>query len=357
MLESMSAIMPMWAARSLAALVTISLAYVAGLVVRRMTAHRLSALVRRTQGQWDDAVVAAVTRRIPFWGLLVGVYLASGFWTLPPQAANVLNRVLFTLAAGSATFVAAHVAAAFTVEYGHRLADDLPMTSLMRNIVYVAVIVVGGLTILNGIGVAITPMLTALGVGGLAVALALQDTLANLFAGFYITVARQIRVGHYLKLDSGEEGYLVDIGWRSARIRMLPNNLVLVPNAKLAQAIVTNFDLPEKEMAVLVEVGVDYDSDLRHVERVTVEVAREVLSTTPGGVGTFEPFIRYHTFGDSSVNFTVILRAREFVDQYVIKHEFVKRLHERYAAEHITIPFPIRTIVSRPPSEGDTRAA
>jgi small-conductance mechanosensitive channel len=357
MIDLLAVVLPVWAAHAVAALLSIGLSYVVALVVRRMLAHRLLALARRTQGRWDDAVVAAVTRRIPFWGLLIGLYLASGFWTLPTQAANVFNKALFVLAAGSATALAAQVAAALAGEYGHRVADDLPMTSIMRNIVYVAVVIVGGLTILNGVGVAIAPMLTALGVGGLAVALALQDTLANLFAGFYITIGRQIRVGHYLKLDSGEEGYLVDIGWRAARIRMLPNNLVLVPNAKLAQAIVTNCDLPDKEMAVLVDVGVDYDSDLRHVERVTIEVAREVLQTTPGGVETFDPFIRYHTFADSSVNFTVILRAREFVDQYLIKHEFVKQLHERYAHEGITIPFPIRTIVSRSSSDAASRAA
>ena len=117
--------------------------------------------------------------------------------------------------------------------------------------------------------------------GGLAVALALQDTLANLFAGFYVTLARQIRVGDYVRLETGEEGYLVDIAWRATRIRMLPNNTVVVPNAKLAQAIVINYHLPDKELAVLVDLGVDYDSDLEHVERVTCDVAREVMRSVP----------------------------------------------------------------------------
>jgi small-conductance mechanosensitive channel len=129
---------------------------------------------------------------------------------------------------------------------------------------------------------------------------------------------------------------------------MLANNLVLVPNAKLAQAIVVNHHLPSHELAVLVEVGVDYASDLRHVERVVTEVGRQVMSDVSGGVSTFEPFIRYHTFADSSINFTVILRAKEFVDQYLIKHEFVKRLHTRFNHEGIVIPFPVRTIAHRP---------
>jgi small-conductance mechanosensitive channel len=194
-------------------------------------------------------------------------------------------------------------------------------------------------------------MLTALGVGGLAVALALQDTLANLFAGVYVTMAGQIRVGDYVRLDSSGEGYVTDIGWSSTRIQMLANNVILVPNGKLAQAIVTNYYLPDRELAVLVQVGVDYSSDLAHVERVTSQVAKETLQSVPGGVVEFDPFIRYHTFADSSINFTVILRGREYVDQHLLKHEFIKRLHERYGREGITIPFPIRTIVRRDPSD------
>ena len=125
---------------------------------------------------------------------------------------------------------------------------------------------------------------------------------------------------------------------------MLPNNVVLVPNEKLTKAIVTNYYLPDKEMAVLVNLGVHYNTDLNKAEKVTVEVAREVMKEIPGGVPEFEPFIRYHTFADFSINFTVILRAKEFVDQYLIKHEFIKRLHERYAKEGIVIPYPIRAI-------------
>jgi small-conductance mechanosensitive channel len=118
----------------------------------------------------------------------------------------------------------------------------------------------------------------------------------------------------------------------------------LVPNEKLTKAIITNYYLPDKELAVLVEAGVHYNSDLSKVEKVTCEVAREVMNEVAGGVPHFEPFIRYHTFADFSINFTVILRAKEFVDQYLIKHEFIKRLHERYNKEGIIIPYPIRAI-------------
>ncbi|MDH5443584.1 MAG: mechanosensitive ion channel, partial [Hadesarchaea archaeon] len=103
--------------------------------------------------------------------------------------------------------------------------------------------------------------------------------------------------------------------------------------------------LPEPQMACLVQVGVSYDSDLEKVERVTIDVGKKVLKKVTGGVPEFEPFIRYHTFSDFSINFTVILRVKEFVDKYLITHEFVKELHKRYRKEGITIPFPIRTIL------------
>jgi small-conductance mechanosensitive channel len=123
--------------------------------------------------------------------------------------------------------------------------------------------------------------------------------------------------------------------------------MVLVPNNKLAQATIVNYYLPSRELAVLVEVGVAYDSDLQKVERVTGEVGKAVMAEVAGGVPEFDPFIRIHTLGEYSVNFTVILRGKEFVDQYLIKHEFIKRLLARYRAEGIEIPFPIRTMIER----------
>lgn len=125
---------------------------------------------------------------------------------------------------------------------------------------------------------------------------------------------------------------------------MLPNNVVLVPNDKLTKVIITNYNLPDKELAVLVNMGVHYNSDLEKVEAITCEVAKEVMKEVKGGVPGFEPFIRYNAFGDSSINFTVIMRAKEFTDQYLIKHEFIKKLHRRYNREGIVLPYPIRAI-------------
>jgi small-conductance mechanosensitive channel len=319
-------------------------------VGRALGAIATSRVSRRLPGQqhaWVQTAVLVVRQRLPRWSLLVGVWVSAGFWPLTTEAQLLVARAVFVLGAASVTLAAATVASRVVDSYGPVIAPALPVSSLTRNIAWALIAVLGLLVILNGLGLSITPMLTALGVGGLAVALALQEPLANFFAGLFLTLSGQIRIGDYIKLDSGQEGYVLDFSWRSTRLRMLANNLVIVPNAKLAQAIVLNHQLPSQDLAVLVEVGVDYASDLGQVERVVTEVGRAVMAEVPGGVADFEPFIRYHTFADSSINFTVILRGKEFVDQYLIKHEFVKRLHARFNQEGIVIPFPIRTLIQR----------
>jgi small-conductance mechanosensitive channel len=258
---------------------------------------------------------------------------------------GIAEKLLVALLILSITFWAAGLVASLLRNAASLWgAAGAPMAGVVRQVVRIAVIAVGGLVLLGTLGVSVTPILTTLGIGGLAVALALQETLANLFAGIYLTLAGTIRVGDFVRLESGEEGFIEDIQWRSARVRTLPNNSVVSPNSRLAQSIVTNYDLPSRDLAVLVEVGVHYSSDLDQVERVTCEVGREVMKATPGGVPEFEPFIRFHTFGDSSIGFSTILRARSFGDRFLVKHEFIKALSRRFAAEGIVIPFPIRAI-------------
>lgn len=326
-------------------LVIIAVAYVVGRIAKYIASHQLTSLARRTGSPWIDPVVGAIARRVPFWAVLVGIYIASDFWPLLPNIADALDKALYVIATASLTFLAAEILVNLVRTHGPTIDPSLPRTTLIENLVRIVIVILGLLVILMGLGFRITPILTALGVGGLAVALALQDTLANLFAGFYLTVAKHIRIGNYIKLSSGEEGYLVDIDWRASRLRQLSNNTVLVPNAKLSQSIVTNYHSPEHEMAITIEASVDYTSDLDRVERIATEVARDVMRTVPGGVPAFDPSVRFHTFGDPGIGFTVNLRGQEFVDQYLIKHEFVKRLHKRFSAEGIAIP--IKSLAQR----------
>jgi small-conductance mechanosensitive channel len=199
--------------------------------------------------------------------------------------------------------------------------------------------------VLDHYNYSIKTILTALGIGGLAVALALQDTLSNLFAGFYVAVARQIRLGDYVKLNTGEEGYVSDIGWRSTTIRSLSSNMIIVPNAKLAQAIVTNYYLPEKRMSASFQVGVSYRSDPDQVERILLEVARAGAADIPGLLADPAPDVSFDPgLGESSLVFTVSFTVTEFASQFAVRNELKKRIFQRFRQDRIEIPFPTRTI-------------
>ncbi len=316
---------------------------VIGLVVQNIILTRLRKIALRTKWEGDEVIIDSLRGAIVFWFLLAGIYGAVMHLPLSPNLSTIIIKILVVIIILSVTFFFIRLTTGFLRLYSQKTAA-LPSASLLINLTKGVILVLGGLIILQSLGISITPLITALGVGGLAVALALQDTLSNLFAGFHIIVSKMVLPGDYIKLATGEEGYVTDVSWRNTTIRALPNNIVVVPNSKLASSILTNFHQPVNEMSVLVQVGVSYDSDLEKVEKVTIEVAKKVLKEVPGGIPDFEPFIRYHTFGDFSINFSVILRVKEFVDQYLIKHEFIKRLHKRYQAEGIEIPFPIHTI-------------
>ncbi len=323
-----------------------------GLIVEKIVLGHLRRVAVRTPSEIDDVVVASLRGMPLLWLFLAGLFAASDrLGDFAPHWLNLANRTLLVVFLLSLTLAAARLLSGLVAVLSSQSKGLLPSTSIFRNLATLLAVTVGALVILDTLGISITPVLTALGVGGLAVALALQDTLSNLFAGIGIIASHQVRIGDYIKLAEGHEGYVTDIRWRNTTIRTLPNNVVIVPNNKLASAVITNYYQPSKDMGVRVQVGVGYGSDLEKVEKVTIEVGREVMRTVQGGVPEFEPFIRYHTFGESSIQFTVILRGQEFTDQYLVTHEFIKRLQRRYAQEGIEIPFPIRTVHLKPEAE------
>jgi small-conductance mechanosensitive channel len=276
--------------------------------------------------------------------LVTGALLAARIVPLNEDWRDVLDLfVKVAVILAGVLFVDA-VVKAFLWKYSRKAEYIKSSAGIVQTAVRSIIILIALLIILDTAGVSITPLVASLGVGSLAVALALQSPLANFFAGIQILADKQIDLGQYVRLDTGEEGYVTRIDWRSTTIRALPNNLIVIPNSKIMDAKITNYYLPQRELSILLQMGVHYNSDLEQVERVTIEVAKDVLETVEGGKKDFEPFIRYHTFDSSSINFTVILRAEEFVNGYLLKHEFVKRIHRRFKQEGIVIPFPIRTL-------------
>src|SRR5438477_577820 len=286
-------------------------------------------------------------------GLWVAIAIAGETERMSRRLSQQLGLVLEVAIILSVTITVAGVVSTLIEHASERRALGGPVTGLGQAVARGVVFAVGLLVLLDALGIQITPILTALGVGGLAVALALQDTLSNLFAGAHLLADKPIRVGDYVKIADTVEGYVVDIGWRSTRVRMLQNTVVVVPNKKVAESIITNYDLPEPRLSLSIPVSVSYRSEPDHVERVLVDEATRAAGQIPGLLAEPAPFTRLIPgFGESSLDFTLTCQVASFVDQHLVQHELRKRLLRRLRAEGIEIPYPVRTVELRQPGAG-----
>jgi small-conductance mechanosensitive channel len=341
---------------ALALLAVFSIGAVALHVILRISASRIRR--RAPDGLAYDAIKGLSNSAVLFLASL-GIVLAlralpdlepwqatfTRAWTVISVllVARVLSNTFSVVASWYLRTVAPRTATQF---------DDR-MVPILRRIVLVVIYGLAALIALDTLGVSITPLLGGLGITGLAVALALQPTLSNFFAGTYVLTDATIHPGDYIELQGGPSGYVIGIGWRSTKIRTWLNNLVIIPNSIVADTIVTNYQGPDPALNVLVTCGVSYSSDLAKVERVSLEVAREVLKDVPGAVSTEDPWFGYDSFGDSNIGFWIFLQAEDRIGSFVVTNELIKRLHARFAKESIEINYPMRKLVY--PDEADRK--
>ncbi len=317
-------------------------------VVRRLVLRALNAWTKRMGSRAGAVLSEALPGPTLIWALILAVHLAFQGSDLPGKFTNPVANALLVLWIVSLTLMSMRVVGNLVRYSGSQIPGALPVTTLTQNLAQISVVILGGLILLNHFDVKLTPILTALGVGGLAVALALQDTLSNLFGGFYVAVAGQVRLGDYIKLNTGEEGYVTDIGWRCTTFRALAHNLIIVPNAKLAQAIVTNYYLPEKRMSANFAVTVGYECDLDAVLQVLAEVLAQAAGEVPGMLKDPPPEVAFDPgFGEAGMGFTATFHVAEFANQFSVRNELKKRVLRRFRAEGIAIPYPARTVYLR----------
>jgi len=319
-----------------------------GWLVKKLIFPFLYKLTHKTKWKSDDLIIQSIGEWVIFWFFLGAcIYILPIFIETFPFAKrneSLLKNTIGGMYIFSMTWVSAKIVAGMLQIRSQKDGSEIPSTSILGNIVKAVVYCIGLILILQNFGVAIAPLLTALGVGGLAVALALQPTLSNLFSGLQIIASGKINIGDFIQLENGQKGFITDITWRNTTIQTAQNNVVIVPNSKMADSIIENFFLTDREITFNIPVGVGYESDLEKVERVSIDVAKETLDKYEAGVKEFEPFVRFYNFGDSSIDLKIFLRVREYADQFLITSEFIKTLHKRYNQEGINIPFPIRTV-------------
>lgn len=320
----------------------------AGIAVNKLVTRRIRTHLSIEEGTWHYVFINAL-KGVPIsLALVVGLYWIVNTIDIPEPLTRLFSYILFTVIILSITRVVSRTINGVVAMHIERSDRPLPKTTLLSTILTVIIYAMGVLVVLQYYGISIAPILTAMGVGGMAVALALQETLANIFSGLHLILSKQLRLGDYIRLSTGEEGRVTDITWRFTTIVPASgSNMVVIPNQKIASSNITNFSMPALDMTISIPVGVAYDSDLDFVEQVTLEVANEVIARVDSEVQQ-PPLVRFTAFGESSIDFNVILHSSNFDHQFLLKHEFIKALTRRYREEGIDIPYPIRSIQQLP---------
>jgi len=317
----------------------------AGITINRIIHRRVAQHLDTDEASWQYIFINALQGVPISLCLVVGLYWIVNTIDIIEPLVRIFSYILFTVIILSITRVIARAVSGIINMQIERSQQKLPKTTLLNAIVNCIIYAMGGLVILQYYGISIAPILTALGVGGMAVALSLQETLANIFSGLHLILSKQLRIGDYIRLSTGEEGRVTDITWRFTTIVPAGDaNMVVVPNQKIASSIITNFSMPRRDIVIKIPIGVAYGSDLDLVERVTLEVAEKTLQEVDKDV-KIKPAVRFHTFGESSIDFNVLMHSSRFDHQFIIRHEFIKALTKRYREEGIEIPYPIRTVI------------
>ena len=326
-----------------------------GFIFKRFVHSRLKKAAERSNLAGDDAVLEAIEPHIVVWFFLGALSISvSKIEAVQPQNTyliSILNdyapKFLIIVLIGSITLAIGNLAVSIFDLWARDQEKGFPSTTMFTNFVRIAIYVIGILIILDALSISITPMITALGVGGIAVSLALKDTLTDVFAGLHILLSKKVQVGDFIQLDSGEMGYIQNISWRNTIMMERTNNIIHIPNTRLSSAIIKNFDSGDPSFSVKIPVGVGYSSDLDEVEKVTKKVINEIQSSMEETNNNYEPTMRFQNFGESSINLMVYFRGNRYGDQNPIIHQFIKTLHKRYSEEGIEIPFPMRTVIHK----------
>ena len=316
--------------------------------VKSLLFRALERIATRAGTDLDDTLAGALRWPARYWIVLLALVVAVADLDerdVPARIANALSLATLVLLTISVALAVARVSIVLLEHSMRRSSSGIQITTLTKMMVRLFWAVPAVLIILSALHVQAWPAMATLGVGGIAVSFALKDTFANVFSGFYVSLAGQLHRGDFIRLDKSTEGYVMDIHWRITTLRTLDNNMVLIPNSKLAEAIVTNFSQPAAPLSVPIPYGVAYDTDIALLDRVVLEVVKNATGEIAGLLAEPAP-LNYLTpgFSDSALNFTLFVSVTDVAAQFAVANLLRRRLLARFRQEGIRIPFPTRTL-------------
>lgn len=310
------------------------------LIIRFVVLSLIEKAANRTGTHLDDIIVKNIRLPSILWGLILSIHLSIEFSQLPQKFHSIGVKLIYVILIISVTVFVANLVVSVIKNFFE--AKKLPVAgaTLTFIIIKTVVYITGLIVMLSHLGVPVAPLITTFGIGGLAIGLALKDTLANIFSGIYILLEKRIEVGDFIEIDDRRKGTVTDINWRTTVITTLSNDLIVIPNEKLSQSIIVNYAKPAEQARTSIEIPVSYSTDLEKFENVVMEEIyrfseeSQIVLTDPPPVLRLEP-----GFGKDALVYTLSFQCASFRDAAYARSEIRKRLIRRFREEGIEIPY------------------
>lgn len=326
---------------------TVIASFLVGKVVYYLLKNRVQKMAERTEMQFDDILVKILQGPLVLTIVIIGLMAGLGFLTLPEDMALFVSNVLSVLISLAIIWFAIRLSDAVIDAYMHPFTAktetklDEELLPILKKGVKALILIFGAITIIGNFGYDITAMITGLGIGGIAIALAAQETLGNMFGGITIFTDRPFGIGDRVKVGD-VYGDVVDVGMRSSKIKNLDNNIVVIPNSVLSKSIVENYTRPSKKLKQSFTMGLTYDTKPDKIDEA-VKIIKEAIQGVKG-VTKDEPLIWFTEFGDFSLNLLCIYWIKSLKYWGTTKHEINTEILRGLNKAGIDIAFPSQTI-------------
>ena len=327
--------------------VTIFIAfYVVSELVVQVIQKIVLRITNKTKTTVDDMIANKSSKPISLIIILIGLRIALETFSLEEALIGTIEKIIGTLIIIILAYLATAVIDIIIDAWGRNFAKktrssmDDAILPLFHRFIRIVVFLLAALYVLDTWGVAVGPLLASLGIAGIAIAFALQNTLGNIFGGISIILDKSIKVGDVVKIGQDISGTVLDVGLRSTKIRTWDNEVMIMPNGKLADSTIQNFVLPEPSARVIVEFGVAYGS---HIEKVK-KVAFASLKGIPGILKDPAPFCNFDAMADSAMIFKLFFYVEDYSIRFNRKEKVICALYNNLNKARIEIPFPQRVV-------------
>jgi small-conductance mechanosensitive channel len=335
-----------WTKEIVVALIIVALFYLLSQVVRHLLAGWGRRLASLTDSELDDRMVVRITRPVALLVTMAGVYYAVESLALPPKLQLAAAGAIFIANVAIITNIACRVLDELLQWYANRMATqdrgglDRQLIPLMEKLATIFLVATAMIVVLKHFNYDVLSLVTALGIGSLAIGMAAKDTLANMISGFTLMIDRPFRIGDRVQLSPSQWGDVMDIGLRSTKIKAPDNTLLIIPNSTLCNSNLVNLAFPEPRVKGRIDVGVSYGSDVSRVRQLLVDIA----SREPGVLPEPPAEAYFVSFGDSALRMSLFFWIGNYADLFAVTDRVNSQILARFREEGIQIPYPITSV-------------